>query len=492
MADNPVTACLERNPYVGPRPFRREELFFGRSADARRLVSMLISSRIVLLHSPSGAGKTSLIQAAILPAFEKRGFAICAQLRPEFSALRVNAPPPDFDVHNRYVYSAVHGLIGHLVEDPAELARTSLVEALSMLADHDQSRHRQLILVDQLEEALTLDPTDRDGQKEFFRQLGETLDDERRWGLLSMREDYMGGLDRFMRYIPGRLRATYRLDFLDEDAALSAIIDPAEERGVTVEKATARKLVDDLRTVMIESPEHDPTPRAGPYVEPVLLQVVCHRLWRATCKAHGMQFHHVGPADIQRVDRVDGALRRYYAEVVREASGEDPATERELRRWFGEELITEAGFRSQKREGPRVADRETVLGTLQDRYLVRPYHRPGGLWWELSHDRLITPVLHDNAEWRRGHLEPWQVAAEKWRQRGGDDSYLLRADAYVRARLWLIGRGNVVTEIERRFLERSQRSLTEASIRRWGDRMTAALSVSVVLNVILVVLLIWR
>src|SRR5713101_5046340 len=85
---------LSMNPYVGPRAFRKNELFFGRERESAGLINTLIAGRIVLLHSPSGAGKTSLIQASVVPALEGRRFQVCARLKPSFSAIRVNAPIP--------------------------------------------------------------------------------------------------------------------------------------------------------------------------------------------------------------------------------------------------------------------------------------------------------------------------------------------------------------------------------------------------------------
>ena len=51
------------NPYVGPRSFQTGQKLYGRDRELRELASLLIAERIVLLHSPSGAGKSSLIQA---------------------------------------------------------------------------------------------------------------------------------------------------------------------------------------------------------------------------------------------------------------------------------------------------------------------------------------------------------------------------------------------------------------------------------------------
>ena len=49
-------------PYVGPQPYelKDKDLFFGRDREARELVSLIISSRELLLYAQSGAGKTSI------------------------------------------------------------------------------------------------------------------------------------------------------------------------------------------------------------------------------------------------------------------------------------------------------------------------------------------------------------------------------------------------------------------------------------------------
>jgi Novel STAND NTPase 1 len=65
-------------PYPGPRPFEREEqnLFFGRDREVSELLSLIIAHRIVLLYAQSGAGKTSLLHAGIIPSLTEEGFAV--------------------------------------------------------------------------------------------------------------------------------------------------------------------------------------------------------------------------------------------------------------------------------------------------------------------------------------------------------------------------------------------------------------------------------
>ncbi len=55
------------NPFVGPRPIERGQPIFGRDAEIDGLYYLLSAERIVLFHSPSGAGKSSLLQAGLLP-----------------------------------------------------------------------------------------------------------------------------------------------------------------------------------------------------------------------------------------------------------------------------------------------------------------------------------------------------------------------------------------------------------------------------------------
>src|SRR5262245_2837069 len=65
---DPVTA-----PYVGLRPFEREErgVFFGRDRDARFLADKIFSARLTLLYSQSGLGKSSLLRALVIPLLEQ-------------------------------------------------------------------------------------------------------------------------------------------------------------------------------------------------------------------------------------------------------------------------------------------------------------------------------------------------------------------------------------------------------------------------------------
>jgi putative ribosome biogenesis GTPase RsgA len=63
-------------PYKGAESYQAEDahLFFGRERESEQLLAKVLSSRLTLLHAQSGAGKTSLLNARVLPGLEGRGW----------------------------------------------------------------------------------------------------------------------------------------------------------------------------------------------------------------------------------------------------------------------------------------------------------------------------------------------------------------------------------------------------------------------------------
>src|SRR4051812_12189061 len=70
-------------PYVGPRPFGPEDSlrFFGRESEKRELVSLIVAHRVTLLYSHSGAGKTSLLNAGVIPLLRERNVEVIGPVR---------------------------------------------------------------------------------------------------------------------------------------------------------------------------------------------------------------------------------------------------------------------------------------------------------------------------------------------------------------------------------------------------------------------------
>lgn len=252
------------NPYVGPRAFTIGETLYGREHELRDLLNLLIAERIVLLYSPSGAGKTSLISAGLIPRLSEAGFHVLPLIRvnQELPARRSKqrAFAPSF---NRYVFSTLLSLEEEFSSasqiDPGQLSSMNLPDYLEKrpkpTSESSGSASEPLseaLIFDQFEEVLTIEPNDPRGKAAFFVQIGAALRQRNRWALFSIREDYVGALDPYLRPIPTRLSNRFRLGLLEEEAARQAIQLPAKAAQVNFTDEAAHKLVDDLRKVQVQ------------------------------------------------------------------------------------------------------------------------------------------------------------------------------------------------------------------------------------------------
>ena len=469
------------NPFVGPRAFRTGERLYGRGRETQRIVDLLIAERIVLLYSPSGAGKTSLINAALVPELQAERF----QVSPVVRVGMVGEANPEVErPGNRYLLSTLMSLEESVPaqqqRDVAQLVSLTLDDYLHDWALLDAGgAGNELLVFDQFEEILTSDPTDEVGRRRFFAELGDALRDRGRWALLAMREEFVAGLDPYLPLLPTKLRTRIRLELLHADAALPAIQKPATAAGREISDAAARRLVDELRLVNVQrGAERVQVP--GPFVEPVQLQVVCSRLWQAV----GPEVDRIDVRHVDDLGDVERTLGDYYAERVATVAADTCVPERLIRDWFDDELITPTGFRSQLPHGPRATGEAEalVVGMLEDAHLVRAEHRRGTRWVELSHDRLVEPVRSDNARWRDEHLSDLQRQAARWQAEGRRNELLLAGGALDAAATWVAQHNDDLTDGEREFWTAS---VEARRARRRQQRAVTVMFVSIVLAIAL-------
>jgi len=463
-------------PYVGPRPFDLAErgLFFGRERETEDLFHSLLAQRLVLLHSPSGAGKSSLINAALLPLLEREQFMIYPSIRlGDVRAL-------DFS-GNRFVTAT---LLALALQPPAVAKATpTLVELLDARPRDPGDPVEELLIFDQFEEVLTVDPADRTTKEAFFRELGEALEDPRRWALFAMREEYLGALRPYAELLPTRLSALFRLDLLGAPQAIEAIQGPARSFGVNFAPEAAEKLVADLGRINVERPEGGSQEALGEYVEPVQLQVVCRRLWE---QLYGRELPPANAsitlAQLGNVGDVNSVLADYYEAEVRAAAQLSAVSERAIRDWFDRELITTDNRRGQVLRVPEQSGglKDATIKALIDAHLVRSEERRRSTWYELAHDRLIAPIRDSNAAWRRITLNAFQQAALLWDDEGRQDGRLLRGEALIAAQDWATAHPEALTSNEQAFLEAcsiEQSNLAREARANWRTRQARVLAV---------------
>lgn len=427
------------NPYVGPWPFEASESdrFFGRGREIRKLASLVVARRVVLLYAQSGAGKTSLLQAGLGPYLEEtKGYRV-------LPAGRVGGDlPPGIEgsqVGNLYALNTLLNMLGAEAE-PQALQSLSLGEGLKSYFQIGSGTEQPVLLVlDQLEELFTSHPARHTQRAEFFRQLIACLDDHAHLSLvLALREDYLAQLDDYAGLMPDRLRARLRMERLGYAAALAAVEEPAWQAGRSFEAGVAESLVANLAGTEAGPEGSLDTEAPGIYVEPVHLQIVCHRLWERV--PAGLTA--IRARDVEEFGDVDEALKGLYEEALEEVVVKALANERRLRAWFAPPLITRSGTRGlvyrdeEKGETEKLPNEAVDL--LYNAYLIRPVKRGRDTWYELAHDRLVAPIVEANRAWDlaqarllpprievfkvdRPAIRPGQQVTLTWQVEGADE-----------------------------------------------------------------------
>ncbi len=214
-------------PYPGMVPFGAEDAghFYGRDAEIARMVGLLRRQRFMMVIGPSGSGKSSLVQAGLLPALErsryfKEGYWLIRTMRP-------GARPTE----------ALADVIGARSEtgdfEPGTVA--ALLEA------HPPAE-RLLLLVDQFEEVFT--QADREEQTRFIAELQALRAPDNCALILTLRADFYPDL---MTSYLWPVDASQRVEVapLRGEALRAAIERPAADVGVRIEENLVNQLLTD-------------------------------------------------------------------------------------------------------------------------------------------------------------------------------------------------------------------------------------------------------
>jgi hypothetical protein len=152
----------DQSPYPGLRSFNADDhrVFFGRSADIKRLVVELrspasrVEGSITLVVGPSGCGKSSLVRAGLLPTLAKDAdWRVLQPIKP--------GAAPIAALSRELASTASEVGLQWTIEDTRRQLET---RGLSELADEllvalpSPRRPRMLVVIDQFEELLTLSP----------------------------------------------------------------------------------------------------------------------------------------------------------------------------------------------------------------------------------------------------------------------------------------------------------------------------------------------
>ena len=471
------TSENHENPYVGPRAFDagQRKYFYGRDEEIAILEGLVITARASLFFAQSGAGKSSLLRAGLVPELTRQvqiGRGPRARIYQKMDVLPVvsvgGGIPADVhaEIPNIFVFSALLSLHPQNMQ-PGELAGLTLSEGLAAFLEKDgRPEHgenepappetpadaaaaapqsgAQLLIFDQFEELFTHYPERWREREGFFQQVCQALGEHPDLHVLfTMREDFIAELTPYANLLPQGLRSRFRLELLKREAALGAVTKPAELAGRTFAPDVAETLVDNLRRSQPgragQGGNSNPSTELGAYVEPVHLQIVCRQLWDKLPAERTV----IEEEDVQEFGDVDQALTGFYETTLEKVLG-DPQlqqslSQRRLRAWFDEQLITPARTRGLVYRGETETEGlpNAAVAILNNAYIIRASVRGGDTWYELAHDRLVEPVLAANRAWMEKYENPLDRATRAWLAAGRDPGKLLEgaqlgsAEAYA-------------------------------------------------------------
>ena len=419
---------MSANPFLGAQPYRAadRDRFFGREELTQRLANHVLVHSCVTLFGESGAGKSSLMQAGVIPHLEEAH---------GFRTVRIDGWLAGESPLERLVQALFQELaLGPL---PEGLESTESIDLAVELA-RQQSPRPILIYLDQLEQLFL--PGRASRQTEALLESLEALARKPIRGLqlvLALREDYLG---RFRERARGRrklLEQGFRLGPLTvaEMARVACQIAASGSPGQPWREDELRELM-----VQVRTPGQDPTEDAE--VQAAFAQIVCRALWEQ--RVYGGE---PGLAEAEK-------MLHQYLDATLEGLG--PLKE-SAQRLLEKHLIDSEGSRvllmeetaGKALEGLSGEDATRVLGHLQAAAVLHATEHQGSRYFELGHDWLARKVLELRQEREKEEQEEERLQQERVEQerREQEVARKLREERAGRRKLAVVASGAVVVAV---------------------------------------------
>jgi WD40 repeat protein len=469
-------------PYRGLAAFREVDapFFFGRERFAECLAQALGERPLVaVIVGSSGSGKSSVVNAGLLPQLRATGDWLIAGFRPGAEPFHVLAAAlipllePELGETDRLIESqklaealsrreiSLHAVVDRAVEKG--------------IGSTDAGARRVLLLVDQFEELYTLCLEPEIRRRFLDTLLAAPAGSARRRSpfalLLALRADFMGQALAHRPFADALQDASLMLGPMTQDELRAAIEKPAEKQGAAFEVGLVERVLDDVG----EEPGSLP-----------LLEFALTLLWERLDR--GWMTH----AAYEEIGRVDGALARYAQEVFEELN----EAERSLARRIFVQLVRPG-------EGTEDTRRLAARAELDEEHLPLVQH--------LADQRLVVTgrdpatgietveVVHEALIQRWGQLREWmaanrafrvwqerlRAALRAWEASNRDEGAMLRGAPLAEAEGWRAEREDDLSAAERAFIQAGVALRKRRQLERDRRRRRAILALAGALVVVL-------
>ncbi|ROP28250.1 WD40 repeat domain-containing protein [Couchioplanes caeruleus] len=440
----------EQAPYLGLATFEAsdEQRFFGRQDLVEEMCQRLAAWPLLALFAPSGAGKSSLLRAGLLPAIARDAIA-GSQEWPWVLMTPGEHPVDELAVHLANLrHLAAASVREALTADPTGL-RLMLRQVLADRA----ATARVVIVVDQFEEVFTLCRAERE-RAAFIDMLVAAVDEPAARVVLGVRADFYARCAAYPELVAALQDRQVLVGPMSEDDLRQVIVGPARRMGLRVESALVEVAVADTRG----------QPGALPLLSHALLETWRRRRGPTLTLADYGAAGGVQGAIAQTAERVYARFGPVQRDLARgvflrlTAFGE--GTEDTRRRATPAELL---GGRDPDAVAAVLSSLTAARLVTADEDCVTVAHEALILGWPR-----LRAWLAEDRDFLRAHRRLTEAAAE-WDQHDREDGYLYRGARLVR---WQGRPLDRLNDLETAFLAASRsRDVHERTARRRRTRL---------------------
>lgn len=450
----PAIAASDVRPYMGLAAFTEKdaEFFFGRKKLVEGLEEALRARpRFLLVMGPSGSGKSSVVQAGLIPRLRKGSV-------------------PGSDRWGIIVARPADRPFENLERAGLRGAYAGLSEAVRGWMERNPGQEKLLLILDQFEEFLVTCAPDL--RRRFWDALKDLLDSDIEVTILAvMRDDFYS---RFADDAPPAVLAWTQRGFFQVGSSLGReeleeiIAEPARQVGLRLEEGLADVIINDV----LES-SRDGGGRAGRSTVLPLLEFALSQLWER--REQGQLTHQA----YQAIGKVTGSLTSWADQVCRalEKEGLGPTARRIFTDLvnLGDEGQRLPDSRRQRRLADFLHDEKDEKEMEAVRLVVRRLADARLVTTSLDKGEENVQIIHDSLirEWARlqrwlkkdRRFLVWKRELEKnacaWNDSASkescfrDEGRLIRGIMLIEAETWLKERKNELTITECEFIQAS-------------------------------------
>jgi len=395
------------------------ELFFGRDKDIENVSQSVFLNSTTVLYSKSGLGKSSLINAGVIPYLSKIWQNEIEFIKSRFTAYVQGAEPSLINILAQNLESKLTDKQSDFYLDKIDnptLKKEYFLWFLLKKLQYVNGKNKFLIIFDQFEELFTYLPENiLDFKKQIAltqktqipQKIKNAINEAREKGieifnkqelnalyapiefkiLIGIRSDKLSNLNKLKDYLTDILSNCYELSSLNNKQAKNAIQKPAQTQ---------------IDNMVFDSPLFEYEPEALDYIikflskddtkpiETFQLQIICETIEREIVIEK--KDYYIEVVDLGFMENV---FERYYESIISQIDAEEQIAVRKL---IEDAMIYEPEERRITLLEGQIVDNlkisSEILKKLINSHIIRcEQNANGDFIYEISHDTLVEPIL---------------------------------------------------------------------------------------------------